>query len=504
MPITPQRPARIRLHEPVVDGQRVRFSWESEGDHGLYLRKEFFLDFPGSVNVAAVPEGLWLRVMILCLHSHWLIVRPCRVEIPRTLPQGEREFWLRMIDAAAWTLEFDLAEPRSAERSAKTRRAVELVDYGPPAGELSANDPSDTVVCSFSGGRDSLAQAGMLVEFGLKPLLVTAVSRREASIEFETERFRQTLERASAETGAESIVVNSDFRTCCENLHPLTTPYRAAVSELTDTLLYFSACWAVASARGASEIFLAGEAEAQESLRAEGGVVQIEHFSYSAVTQLALTALAAPTGVANSSLISALEHFQIHRLLASRYPKLRALQYSCYSQHAGEEVCSRCYSCFKTAMYLLSEGVSPTEVEIDVDKALIARSDWEPLGPRSSHSTGTAAKRYAARLDNQLVRVLRELDESKIEALLPSGKLSRGGSAGLARLRQTAFDANDPTPEPGFRADFLALHDEPMRSRLEGVFGEHFARDERAEFAEMFDNTRLLGDWIAAPLSARR
>lgn len=489
----------IRLHAPVVHGNAVDFSWTISPDVGFYRNPRFTLEFPESVPVGAVPEGVWLRVMLICLYSHWTVLRPCRVVLPRHLPGGEREFWSRMVDAGVWTLENDQDREDGPSYSQRTVREVELVETGPPAGILPpAPDPAG-VVAGFSGGRDSLTQAALLAELGHAPLLVTTVSKREGSIEFETPRFRYVLDESQARTGLELVEVKSDIRTCFDNFHPLVARYGVAVTELTDTLLYFANCWATACARGAKSVFLACEAEAQESVRRDGMVVQIEHFGFTAATQRALSALVAPTGITFSGLTAPLEHFQIQRILDTRYPQLRDLQYTCYSQEPGQDACSNCFSCLKGALHKIADGTDPSEIGIDLDRVLVARSDWSP-GDDGEKRRGSVGQLYGDRMNHHLVRVLRGLDAERVAAHTPAGELSAPALAGLERLRATAFAAPDPPDEPGYREDFLVLLEEPLRAELGSLFSEHFEVEPREHYAHLLENTLMLSDWIAAPL----
>ncbi|MBI2692534.1 MAG: hypothetical protein HYX29_11395 [Solirubrobacterales bacterium] len=493
---------KIRLHEPVVRGNSVDFSWTISPDEGFYLDPRFTLEFPESVQVSAVPEGVWLRVMMICLYSHWVVLRPCRVVLPRRLPSGEREFWLRMIDAAAWTLENDQDRVGGPDFAERTAREVELVETGPRTEQLTAAPDRSRVVTSFSGGRDSLTQAGILDELGRSPLLVTTVSRREGSIEFETPRFRHVLAETQARTGLELVEIKSDIRTCFDNFHPAVARYGMAVSEFTDTLLYFTSCWVTACARGGGSIFLASEAEVQESSRRDGVVVQIEHFGYTSATQRALSALIAPTGISYSGLTAPLEHFQIQRILDKRYPKLRDLQYTCYSQAPGEDACSNCFSCLKGALHKISDDTTPSEIGIDLDRVLTARSDWSPSDD-GEKARGSVAAGYGERMNNHLVRVLRNLDAERVSEFAPGGKLSEPALAGFAKLRATALAAPDPPDEPGYREGFLDLLEEPLRGELDSLLGEHFAAEPPERHAQLLENTLVISDWIAAPLARR-
>lgn len=499
----PPAPARIRLHEPRVAGNSVHFSWEVEGDEGLYRRPNFRLEFPEPLDVAAVPEGLWLRVMLICLHSQWTLLRPCRVEIPRSLPPEEREVWLRLIDAAVWTYEADNAVPGTGDHTQRSRRSVEIVDFGPPAGKLEPSTDRGRTVSSFSGGRDSLTQTAILRELGLDPILVTTISSREGSIEFETDRFYESLAETGRRTGAEMLTVSSDLRSCWDNFHPRAARYSVAVSETADTLLYLAVIVAVAWMRGARLCLLASEAEGQESVRVGGGIVQIEHHSYSMATQTALSRLLAPTGIECTSTTAPLEHFQIHRLLAHRYSELRDLQYSCYQQTSAEQpVCNACFTCFKASLYLISEGVSPSEIGSDGARVVVSRSNWRPYEAAGAHATGTAARVYARRMDDQLVRVLRRIDLDEFARLTDGEHLSPKSRESFEGLRAAAIAAPDPPPEPGYWSEYIDLMPEAIRPGIGSIFSEHFEPRVEPEGEDLVANTKLLLSWLTEPLEA--
>lgn len=231
-------------------------------------------------------------------------------------------------------------------------------------------------------------------------------------------------------------------------------------------------------------------------------VVQIEHFGYTSATQRALSALIAPTGISYSGLTAPLEHFQIQRILDKRYPKLRDLQYTCYSQAPGEDACSNCFSCLKGALHKISDDTTPSEIGIDLDRVLTARSDWSPSDD-GEKARGSVAAGYGERMNNHLVRVLRNLDAERVSEFAPGGKLSEPALAGFAKLRATALAAPDPPDEPGYREGFLDLLEEPLRGELDSLLGEHFAAEPPERHAQLLENTLVISDWIAAPLARR-
>jgi perosamine synthetase len=58
----------------------------------------------------------------------------------------------------------------------------------------------------------------------------------------------------------------------------------------------------------------------------------------------------------------------------------------------------------------------------------------------------------------------------------------------------------EPEPEPGYRAGYLDLLEEPLRSRVRSILDEHLTPAPAGSYARNLANTKLLGDWITAPL----
>ena len=477
----------VRLDPPKVAGQAVSFTWTVEPATSLYRQTSFSLEFPASVDLTAVPTGLWWRIAITCLHPHWVLLRPCRVVLPVRLGPGEREFWLRLCDAATWSLEV-LVDGR------QTARAIDLVESGAPLAPLAPGADSGLTAACFSGGRDSLTQTALLQELGERPLLVTTASPREGSVEHETARRRQVMDEIVRRRGVELVEVRSDLRAACDNSFA-GERYGTAVSELGDCLLYFGAALAVAAARGARRIVLASEAEVQESARWNGLIVQQRHFMYSAVTQRALQALLEPTGIRYGGLTSALHQFQVQRLLASRYGDLRQLQYSCWELTGEQAACSACRSCAGIAFNLMADGVSPSVAGIDVATVLRASEGWRPGGDRVWRA-GPAGQ-VTVDIQAQLLRCMKVLPAERVAPFVDDRKLL----AAYVDLRSDVLAQAEPLePEPGYRAAFLELVDEPLRSGLVEILAEHFVPVRDGSDVRALERTLTLSDWIAAPL----
>jgi perosamine synthetase len=490
----------IAIDEPVFGDSEVRFAWTVTPQSALYRRTSFHLRFPETVEVAAVPRSLWWRIGLICLHAHWPLLRPCRVLLPVRLPPAEEEFWLRMTDAAVATLEAHAG-------GHDTGRAIELIGSGPFLGppEPATVSPIGGVVSCFSGGRDSITQAAMLRELGQDPALVTVTSPGPWSPEHDTLRRREVLSEMTHRSGLELIEVTSDLRAGWENAFAAPR-YGLGVNECSDAMLFMAAATAVAAARGARLVTLASEAEVQENARRSGMVVQMRHFMYSVVTQRALSAMLAPAGIALSSLTSSLRQFQVQRLLATRYPSLRDLQYSCWELSRDQAACSRCPECRKIALNLVAEGVDPGAAGIDLLELLLSLSDWSPgqrhlnARPRNRVLTrGLAGREH----EMQEIRCLARADRHQVAALLDGSGASSDRTRALAiyeRLHQQALEY-EIEPEPGYLAGYLELLDGETRRGVRDILDGYFTPASPESYRSMLLNTRQLSEWIADPLN---
>jgi hypothetical protein len=542
---------RITLLPPALEPRRrtVTFRWQVEPATILYRRTSFCLSFPPAVDLATVPPALWWTVALLCLHPHWNLLRPCRVELPVELPPGEAEFWRRLVDAEAATLEayrgaatpLDALPPPARRRDGAPAAAAagwpplaafELEAHGPrlpplpPLPRPARATAGCRCAAAFSGGKDSLLQAALLCELTERPLLVTTTSPMPPLHDHLTARRRQVLAAMPARRDVTLLEVESDLRGSWKNDFPPTAGYPVSVNEITDTWLYLAALLVCAVALGATHLFLAAEAEVQDNVELDGRIVQHPHCMYSRASQRAVEALLAPLGLRYGSLISALHSEQVQQLLWTRYGDLCDLQYSCWRVGADQAACSRCSQCLRVALGVLALGESPGRLGIDLVQLLLAQADWQPRlaagdagGAAEAADASDAADAgdalpaaaVAARLHAQVVRSLAATPASRVLAALarsaPVRLLGVDGWRALAaytRLRwrvAPAATAAAAPPAPGYRAAFLGGLDPFIAGPVGALFGQHFRRADPGEHAGILERSDRLARFIAAPLA---
>jgi hypothetical protein len=490
---------RFVLHPHQVASGAVTFRWTVTPASSLYRRCEFALRFPPAVDLSCVPDALWPRIALLCLHPHWMVLRPCRVELPFGLDAAEIEFWRRLMDAGVNTLE-------AYRGSREFGRAVELCCHGPALAPFPRFPESQRCATAFSGGKDSLLQTGLLAELTERPLLVTTTSPMPPYVDHITARRRAVLKAVPQRRDVELLEVESDFRTCVDNNFALNAHgYRTGMNELTDTLLYSSSLLAAAVARGATHLFVAAEAEVHENAVHEGRTIQHSHFMYSTVTQGAVSALLAPLGVRLGSLTAPLYSSQVQALLWTRYRDLRDLQYSCWNVPEGAAACSRCRQCLRVALGALALHDRPGLLGIDLAELFREQRDWTPpsLDVNAAALPNDIAR---ARISTQIALGLRATPVRRVWANLlrdDPGIFLRGKGwralAGYRQLRRRAR-ALPLSWTPGFRRRAVALLDPLLRERVGSIYAEHFPAESEAAYAAILERSQALSEWIAAPL----
>jgi glycosyltransferase involved in cell wall biosynthesis len=486
---------RIRLDEPRVGAHRVEFRWAVTPASALYRRTHFSVEFPTQVELGRVPRALWWRFALICLHAHWALLRPCRVELPVDLGAAELRFWARMIDNVARQLEAYGSAPRG-------RRSVELVGTGEALGPVEVPGRRDRAAVAFSGGKDSLAVSALLAELTERPLLVTTTSPVVWARDHIGAARRETLARVGRRLAVDVVEVESDFRTAWELDFSGRDGCRIGVHELSDLPLFQAVTIAVAAASGIRSTYMASEADLQYSAARDGEVIQHPEFLSSAVHQASLSAILSGFGMRQGSVLYPLHMPQVQKLLLRRYPQVVGLQYSCWQAPEGTRACSACDKCLQIALVTLADGISPTAMGIDPVHVLCSRRDWR-LDSQTRHRAPPLHETRSAR--HHVIRCLQSLRPEQLDAILEADPLAREDPrrpealAAYEQLRARALPLNVP-PAPGYIGGFLDWVHEDLRAPLQAILEQHFDPADEREFAGTVGRARSLAQHIAAPL----
>jgi hypothetical protein len=488
----------VTLLAPHISGQEATFRWRVEPETALFRSNQFTLKFPSSVDLTRVSEGLWWTIALTSLHSTWMLLQPCRVFLPVTLRPGEAETWARLIQSQFATLQ--------ANRDSEDFECdVKLIEAGPML-EYRAVPPSDRCASAFSGGKDSLTHAGLLSELTENPILVTTTSDMPPLVDHHTPRRRQVLAETARRLPVTLIEVESDYRENLDHAYAMRLGYEISVNEVTDTFLYTAALIASAVSFGATHLFLAAEAQADENISINGQIIQHMHCMCSSPTLVALQAILRPFGLNYGSLIPPLFRYHVQTLLWQRYPQISDLQYSCWLVKGNEYSCNRCIKCFVLAMREYALGADTAKMHVDWVTMLNEFRDWKPrmdphgdkpLLPRDTHWVTT---------DEQIARDLERVPWSQMARTIrndnPLSVLRYSGWRALyayARIRQRAIESA-PGPVPGYREGYLRFVDPLLREDVRRIYAEHFTAQSEADYKDLLDRSQMLADWLVEPL----
>ena len=482
---------RIDLLAPAVEGQSVTFRWTVEPAATLYRKTSFTMTFPAMVDLSRIPARLWWDIAMLCLHPHWLLLRPCTIHLPLNLAEAERRFWLQHLQNGVDTL--DALGPAQL-RGQPLGITFVCAGLDVPRTPLQGSGFGT----SFSSGKDSLLQAALLCELTQRPLLVATTSPLPPLADHGTERRRKVFAAIQARRDVQFVEVVSDFRSIWDNGFSGRMGYGPAVNELTDTFLYMSSLLAAGAALGATHLFVASEAEVQINASLEGRIVQHSHFMYSAATQRALARLLSAYGISFGSLIWPLYSMQVQQLLWARYSDLCDLQYSCWRVGLGEATCSQCDQCFRIAMTALASGEDPQRMGIDLLKVLAYGPIWEKLFDHNAPPPALPQISNMARVHRRIWDLIARTSFLHILGILlrarPRALLSRQALATLRQFRQLQQCARrlPSLPPQGIREAFLDWLDPALRDRLITLYTQYFPREPRADHAEIHQRSGAL------------
>ena len=497
--MTTSRPLEIELYPPQLVGQRAEFSWAESQPSGIYKKNNFYLEFPASVPLERVPMSLWWTVFLLCIHSHWTLLRPCRIRLPLRLGDGEAEVWRRLLKSYAMTL--DALNP-----DGKPRPDVELImgtELQQPHQSLTGTDLCAT---AFSGGKDSLAQVGLLCEMGYHPMLVTTTSLMPPLLDHHSAFRRRAMTEVQRRRNLELLEVFSDFRETWNNGAAGELGYPLSINELSDTFLYTAALVVVCYARGITNLFLASENEVAANSVEKGLYLQHSHFMYSALTQAGISTLLRPYGLHYGSLTVALQSSQVQELVTSRYRDLSDLQCSCWRVTETHQACSECSECKRLAWVSLSLGGSPADQGVNFVWML---NHYNTRPTQSSQKRPHWPNHFVnAGFKTQIVRAILSVSPTKIfRYLLRQHPLSLVDGSGWRALRQFQLVREDtrrehpgPLPLIGYRPGYLQLLQEPIRERLQTILADQFEPEAEALHALPLANLLTAVAWVTQPL----
>lgn len=495
--MSPNPVTNIVLLSPEVVGQTVQFSWTVSPSTELFAKTGFYLTFPASVPLGEVPMRLWWTVFLMCIHSHWALLRPCVIHLPVRLAPAEIEVWTRLVMSYADTL--DALNPKRAVPG-----NIRIVTQGESLGNVVPLANKELCATAFSGGKDSLVQAGLLMEMGFKPILVTTTSPMAGDYLHSSIFRAKAMEELQTRCGLNLVEVHSDLRGNWDNGAPRRWGYKVAMNEMTDTLLYTAALLVTGYVCGVTRLFLASENEVSRNHVMDGVYLQHRHYMYSALTQAAISTLLEPFGMKYGSLTSALHSNQIQELLIRRYAHLSDLQCSCWLSDNSVKACSVCSECKRLAWVALAAGGSPAKLGVNLMQMLHSYANFVPDKKAAKSRRHPPNQLVSDSLKNQVANAILSISPGMVRSYISSNHpeaLSDGtaeqATQQFIRIQaETRAEFPDPPPKSRYRPGYLNILDDVIKEKLVHIFDDQFQSEDIQIYEEQLANLNAAIDWV--------
>ena len=481
----------VRFSPLQIDQTRVRVEWTVEPPSPIYRQTCFELDYGNALDPRQLPLRFWWTIVLLILHSHWNLLRPCRIALPVALSAGEIEFWLRMLDQERVALEM-------LRGTSDFERTIEINCDGPIPNAQELPPPVDRWATAFSGGKDSLAQTAILSELTEKPLLVNTCDPMPPLIDHQWPYRTRTLNEITRRRDVELVVVNSTLRRSWPHYEaPHELGYPISLGEMGDPHLMVANTLAVAASRGIRSVTLAMELEVTQLREREEKVfTNAAGFAYNLPLLLAINRLVETFGMSLGSLVVPFNHYQIQSLLRRRYEDLADLQISCFwMRDDTERSCSVCRKCRRVAMILLALGDDPRSLGIDLAKMFAPNHTFRPTG----------ALKGTTRIIAHASRIIKQ--EEVREYFAPDGWLERVGLRQPSSFKEfrkvieafsnSGIDTKSVETTHSRLFQFVPV---ALREKVKSISLEEWPQVDDTEYAPLETRIRSLAEHLTATL----
>lgn len=461
--------ATLRFLPYRIEGACIRIPLCLSGARPLYQAEELVLDTGfEDLSEAEIPSRLVWTLVLYALHTQFLFLGECRVEVPETIADEDRALLYATAEVSARALERQAMNSRSNPLKGRLHPRFEIlhpdrdVTPYPPV----AVDESQAATC-FSGGKESLCQVAMLRTRFDRPWLVW---HRHSSMQTPPEAIETIHDHGHVRT----VIASSNVREMVNG--------RVLHQELGfhPNLLIASMCHTIQAtlalfgyARRIPLLMQGAERETHSWARhADGGVTFLGPGLQNCVYQRVVQRLLTPAGdFVFSSPLGPLTNYQTQSFLIRRAPDLLQVQESCFSVGPW---CSECTKCFRIAAILAAHGIAPSSVGLNTARLLPATAGAirrQMRAYRTSDQAVLGAEACAAPTIYFALSILKR-DPALQYTFLPENlPWSQRATLRLRLLRVlSAIDTGRAPAEDRWDPTLLSLFEHPLRPELEKEF----------------------------------
>jgi hypothetical protein len=470
---------KVWVNPPVIDGDRVAFSWTQSEPNPYQHSNSFFFRYEGIELAGIAPELLWEIFLAMQLRVFAGYKKPIELNFPTTVPAPSAQFWQTFHPAPQVTI-----------------NPIAGIDSYTPWTRPAPSMPQKRAAIFYGGGKDSLLATGLLGEiYGRdQVLLIQYVApytlTAGAMTSHEQRQENLMLAPIREEAGVSTQRVYTDF---LANLTPGNLSLRPHLQFYTAGALPVLLAYGVEmSSFGATRTDYpilprpnGGRQYVFARSRPEVLAAQSRHYQRVLGFDHTVTNINFPFTTV-----------QDVTLLHQRYPELFPLAVMCTRGATRERWCYRCSKCLNYALYALAAGY--VDPRFDYDRLFTI----SPIVPRivAYAQSGVELSHYGNAPWQQELTGIPQTHQAICHSLAvcdPDLLRGRMGQSALGNLYaymaifgNTRFANQEVTAR-----DVFAFPRVPIFDRLREISAEHFPVVDRLPGPWIDGNTDAIIDF---------
>ncbi|CAN5411350.1 hypothetical protein BH09CHL1_BH09CHL1_06130 [soil metagenome] len=345
----------VWVDAPVIDGDRVHFSWRQSEPNPFQRANEFYFRYVDIELDAFSPQLFWEMFLALQLKVFARYESPVAIELPYAIGAKSAAFWQAFHDG----------------EHIEIGPLTDIESYEPLI--VPSDQPAKQAAVFYGGGIDSVLATGWLTELlGDDNVVliqyIAPFNPAHGKMAFHERRQRtlmldpiQRLRQVSAQR------VFSDF---------LSNYTKEGLEKPPHRELYTAGALPALLWHGASTSTL-GDVRTDFAIIVDQDGTRDYHFAESRPERLDAQSRHYQRVLGFNHRLGDLNFpfsvSQNHHLLIARYPELLPAAVSCMSGTSKERFCHRCYKCFKSMLFGLSAGYMYPEMNYD---RMLSENQW--------------------------------------------------------------------------------------------------------------------------------
>ena len=332
-----ERMYKIYLNEPIVEGNKVSFSWEP---NYIFKDNKFCVQYLDVVNIGGSKNLLYQAYLPVCLALAAL--GKVEVYLPGKISEATLSGWKDLIKQVSGKIY-------------KRRCFIKIINGGVAVEDIEKIQLRETGLL-FGGGTESLLMLGRLLDKKIKPYLLSLGGSGWLSSDPERNKVKfEQDDLVAREFNLKLIRIRTNFRDLIDD--KLWLHYLKKDTDILNSSLFLP--FNVSMIYPVAEQLCIGEVVSGNEIENNFG---LGLYSFSSDATKALSEI--PAEVKYKSYLNDSWKAEIVRNLHNLYPHIAKFQYSC-TKNKNTRWCLKCEKCFRNYLILKMYNIDCSKVGLD-------------------------------------------------------------------------------------------------------------------------------------------